>query len=94
MENPPQIEDQTDTFSHFDFADLTQADSYKLLVSVVMPRPIAWVVSRDEAGVINAAPFSFFNIVSTDPPLSLSVSLPPPTVRTKTLSTTFASAAS
>ena len=69
MENPTQIAYQTDTFSHFDFADLTQADSYKLLVSVVMPRPIAWVVSRDEAGVINAAPFSFFNIVSTDPPL-------------------------
>ena len=69
MENPPQIADPTDIFSHFDFADLTQADSYKLLVSVVMPRPIAWVVSRDEAGAINAAPFSFFNIVSTDPPL-------------------------
>src|SRR6202046_2451417 len=34
-----------------------------------MPRPVAWVVSHDEAGAINAAPFSFFNIVSTDPPL-------------------------
>jgi len=43
MENPPQIADQTDNFSHFDFANLTQADSYKLLVSVVMPRPVAWV---------------------------------------------------
>ena len=62
MQNP-------DTFSHFDLADLSKADAYKLLSSVVVPRPIAWIVSRDPDGVINAAPFSFFNIASTDPPL-------------------------
>jgi flavin reductase (DIM6/NTAB) family NADH-FMN oxidoreductase RutF len=48
---------------------MRKADSYKLLASVILPRPIAWVVSRDAAGLVNAAPFSFFNIVSSDPPL-------------------------
>jgi flavin reductase (DIM6/NTAB) family NADH-FMN oxidoreductase RutF len=58
-----------DTFSHFDLAAMPKPDVYKLLASVIMPRPIAWVVSRDAAGSLNAAPFSFFNILSADPPL-------------------------
>jgi flavin reductase (DIM6/NTAB) family NADH-FMN oxidoreductase RutF len=61
--------EQPDLFSHFDLGSLPQADVYKLLVNVVMPRPIAWVVSQDATGVINAAPFSFFNVMSSDPPL-------------------------
>jgi flavin reductase (DIM6/NTAB) family NADH-FMN oxidoreductase RutF len=56
-------------FSHFDIEAMPKSDSYKLLASVIMPRPIAWVVSRAEDGSINAAPFSFFNILSADPPL-------------------------
>jgi flavin reductase (DIM6/NTAB) family NADH-FMN oxidoreductase RutF len=56
-------------FAHFDLAEMSNADTYKLLASVVLPRPIAWVVSRDVAGALNAAPFSFFNIMSSDPPL-------------------------
>ncbi len=58
-----------DTFSHFDLAAMSRPDAYKLLASVILPRPIAWVVSRNVAGTLNAAPFSFFNIVSSDPPL-------------------------
>jgi flavin reductase (DIM6/NTAB) family NADH-FMN oxidoreductase RutF len=57
-----------DGFAHFDLGAMNKADGYKLLVSVIMPRPIAWVVSRDAEGV-NAAPFSFFNVLSADPPL-------------------------
>jgi len=56
-------------FEHFDLAAMAKLDSYKLLVSTILPRPIAWVTSRDEAGVLNAAPFSFFNILSSDPPI-------------------------
>jgi flavin reductase (DIM6/NTAB) family NADH-FMN oxidoreductase RutF len=56
-------------FRHFDLGAMSKADGYKLLASVILPRPIAWVVSRDEAGAVNAAPFSFFNIVSSDPPI-------------------------
>jgi len=58
-----------DTFSHFDLAVMPKPDAYKLLASLIMPRPIAWIVSRDTAGTLNAAPFSFFNILSADPPL-------------------------
>lgn len=53
----------------FDFATMKDRDIYKLLVATVVPRPIAWVVTRDAAGTLNAAPFSFFNVLSSDPPL-------------------------
>ncbi len=43
------------------------ADNYKLLTSLVVPRPIAWVTSQNPAGVVNLAPFSFFNAVGTNP---------------------------
>ena len=58
-----------DGFAHFDLGAMSKADGYKLLAGVILPRPIAWVVSRDVAGEVNAAPFSFFNILSTDPPI-------------------------
>ncbi len=53
----------------FDFAEIPGKDSYKLLVSSVTPRPIAWVVTLDPQGILNAAPFSFFNVFSGDPPV-------------------------
>lgn len=53
----------------FDFETISPRDRYKLLVSTVVPRPIAWVVTQDASGVLNAAPFSFFNVFSGDPPL-------------------------
>lgn len=59
----------TEGFAHFDLGAMAKADTYKLLASVILPRPIAWVVSRDHEGAVNAAPFSFFNILSSDPPL-------------------------
>jgi flavin reductase (DIM6/NTAB) family NADH-FMN oxidoreductase RutF len=45
----------------------THADNYKLLTNLVTPRPIAWVTSLGPAGVVNLAPFSFFNAVGSDP---------------------------
>ncbi|MDR3473284.1 MAG: flavin reductase family protein [Devosia sp.] len=53
----------------FDFDTIPMQDRYKLLVSTVLPRPIAWVVSQDLQGRLNAAPFSFFNVFAEDPPL-------------------------
>jgi flavin reductase (DIM6/NTAB) family NADH-FMN oxidoreductase RutF len=53
----------------FDLDELPVASRYKLLVSTVVPRPIAWVVTQDAAGVLNAAPYSFFNVFSSDPPI-------------------------
>lgn len=53
---------------------LTERENYKLLISTIIPRPIAFVTSVNEQGVVNAAPFSFFNIVSSNPPM-ISVSV-------------------
>lgn len=53
----------------FDFAEISAKECYKLLVSTVTPRPIAWVVSQNPQGSLNAAPFSFFNAFAGDPPV-------------------------
>lgn len=50
-----------------DFADLSARDRYKLLSAVVIPRPVAWVTTTSPAGVVNAAPYSFFNVFGQDP---------------------------
>ncbi|WP_323034787.1 flavin reductase family protein [Pararhodobacter sp.] len=52
----------------FDFAALDTATGYKLLTATVTPRPIAWVTTSSVEGVVNAAPFSFFNVVGSAPP--------------------------
>ncbi len=48
-------------------ADLAPRDRYKLLSSLVIPRPIALVTSLSAEGVVNAAPYSFFNVFSHEP---------------------------
>lgn len=48
---------------------LSSRDAYHLLSACVVPRPIAWVTSVSPDGVVNAAPFSFFNAVSSHPPV-------------------------
>ncbi len=50
-------------------SDLNPEDSYKLMTGVVVPRPIAWITSQGDSGVINAAPFSCYTIVAHKPPL-------------------------
>ncbi|SSW66466.1 flavin reductase family protein [Achromobacter agilis] len=52
-----------------DLNDLEGPARYKLLTATIVPRPIAWIVSRDAHGATNVAPFSFFNVMSGDPPL-------------------------
>ena len=54
---------------HFDLAAIPHGNAAKLLVSTVVPRPIALATTVDAAGRINAAPFSFFNAVSSVPPV-------------------------
>ncbi|MCZ8183342.1 MAG: flavin reductase family protein [Beijerinckiaceae bacterium] len=53
----------------FVFAEVDKATRYKLLSGVIVPRPIAFVTTLSEDGVVNAAPYSFFNVFSDDPPL-------------------------
>ena len=50
-------------------SELPPLERYKLLIGLVIPRPIAWVSTYSANGVANCAPFSFFNVFSEDPPL-------------------------
>ncbi len=43
--------------------------AYAMLVSLITPRPIAWVTTLNENGTVNAAPFSFFNAFGANPPI-------------------------
>ena len=54
---------------NFDLEALPSSVGYKLLVGLVAPRPIALITSMDANGHLNAAPFSAFNYLSTDPPI-------------------------
>lgn len=53
----------------FDVEKIPGSDTYKLLVGLVAPRPIALITSMDEQGRLNAAPFSAYNYLCTDPPI-------------------------
>ncbi|MFC0477178.1 flavin reductase family protein [Robertmurraya beringensis] len=57
-----------------DPSTLTERENYKLLIGSIIPRPIAFVTSLSDERVLNGAPFSYFNIVSSNPPMiSLSI---------------------
>lgn len=53
----------------FDIDAMAAKPRYNLLSSLIVPRPIAWVTTVDAAGRVNAAPFSFFNLMSGTPPV-------------------------
>ncbi|MBM7540278.1 flavin reductase family protein [Amphibacillus cookii] len=48
---------------------LTAKDNYKFLIGSVIPRPIAFVTSLGKDDTLNGAPYSFFNVVSSEPPM-------------------------
>jgi flavin reductase (DIM6/NTAB) family NADH-FMN oxidoreductase RutF len=52
-----------------DVASANVVEVYQLLVGIVTPRPIAWVTTISPAGVVNLAPFSFFNAFGANPPV-------------------------
>ena len=53
----------------FNLEETTARQTYNLLIGLVAPRPIAWVTSMNEEGRLNAAPFSAYNYLCTDPPI-------------------------
>lgn len=67
-----------------DPAGLPRDAVYKLLTGSVVPRPIAWVTTVSKNGVVNAAPFSAFVIVSVNPPMLLISSARPNGVQNDT----------
>ncbi|MGF6175808.1 flavin reductase (DIM6/NTAB) family NADH-FMN oxidoreductase RutF [Ensifer sp. 4252] len=54
----------------FDFTRLPAQDRYRLPTNFIGPRPSALVSTRSPNGQDNAAPMSFFNVFSHDPPLA------------------------
>ena len=52
-----------------DFAAITEHQRYQLMASLIVPRPIALVTTQGTSGVVNAAPFSMFNMLGEEPPL-------------------------
>jgi flavin reductase (DIM6/NTAB) family NADH-FMN oxidoreductase RutF len=57
-----------------DPASLSERENYKFLIGSIIPRPIAFVTTLSKDGILNGAPFSYFNIVSSNPPMiSLSI---------------------
>ena len=65
-------------WTSIDPRNISQPEMYKLLISTILPRPIALISTVSPAGIGNVAPFSFFNGVSSSPPcLSVSISRKP-----------------
>lgn len=52
-----------------DFSAITEYQRYKLMASLIVPRPIALITTINAQGVVNASPFSMFNMLGEEPPL-------------------------
>ena len=80
---------------HIDLNAVDKKERYKLLMSSILPRPIALVTTQDDQGIVNAAPFSFFNIMASTPAIvvlgidSKSPGVPKDTVRNMQLTKEF-----
>ena len=80
---------------NLDFNTADKKQRYKLLMSSILPRPIALVSTQDLDGRVNAAPFSFFNIMASTPAIvvlgidSKSPGVPKDTVRNMQLTKEF-----
>ena len=50
-------------------SEMSKLQAYHTLTQVVIPRPVAWVLSENDSGSLNLAPFSYFSAVCSDPPV-------------------------
>ncbi|WP_425989951.1 flavin reductase family protein [Afipia sp. DC4300-2b1] len=55
--------------ARFDMRTLGARERYNLITGTVVPRPIALITTTNEQGEVNAAPFSFFNALGSNPPI-------------------------
>lgn len=63
---------------HIDLSTLSPVETYATMTQTVVPRPIAWMLTENDAGDYNLAPFSYFNAMSSSPPMAVfSVGLNP-----------------
>ncbi|MGE4124858.1 MAG: flavin reductase family protein [Pusillimonas sp.] len=58
---------QPEDMTSFAAVDIDSSMAYKLVSGLVVPRPVAWISSQNEAGLVNVAPFSSFNYVAHSP---------------------------
>lgn len=73
MSDQAELEARSDSEGGLDVdpSTIARRDRYKLLCGLVVPRPVALVTSLSQDGVVNAAPFSFFNVFSEEPPVAV-----------------------
>jgi flavin reductase (DIM6/NTAB) family NADH-FMN oxidoreductase RutF len=48
-------------------SEISESEKKEIFYTLVSPRPIAWIVTESKSGVVNIAPFSFYNLISTKP---------------------------
>ncbi|WP_457608141.1 flavin reductase family protein [Nitratifractor sp.] len=53
----------------YDYQEIDKSRRYRLMAQSVIPRPIAWIVTENEGGGLNLAPFSYFTPLSSEPPV-------------------------
>lgn len=56
---------------HIDLSTLSPVETYATMTQTVVPRPIAWMLTENDAGDYNLAPFSYFNAMSSSPPMAV-----------------------
>ncbi len=54
---------------HIDMSSLSPVEAYALMTQTVIPRPVAWILTENTNNSYNLAPFSYFNGLSSDPPM-------------------------
>jgi len=63
---------------HIDLSTLTPVQNYAMMTQTIIPRPVAWLISENADNSLNLAPFSYFNGISSEPPMIMvSIGLKP-----------------
>lgn len=54
---------------HVDMSSLSAIEAYATMTQTVVPRPVAWILTQNDTDDYNLAPYSYFNAISSDPPM-------------------------
>ena len=69
-----------------DFANLTKGQAYQVMTHCIIPRPVAWILTENENGSHNLAPYSYFQAIGSEPPtVMVSMGFKPGGVKKDTL---------
>ena len=66
---PQSFDSKPDSWRSYDLDTMPAQERYRLLISAVIPRPVALITSINKNGIVNCAPFSYTSIICHDPPL-------------------------